>query len=228
MLPAPSTWRAGRGDLLEEDTVGPDEELLGVVVHSGLVLGRSDDVVAAVRRITAFPRGLSLDTVVLARDVHAQAAGRREHAAMAQRRAAETALQQDRAAAQHDSETAAQRDGLAAADRHHALKQAMIERRYLPSFDQGDLLRLGVATPAGQTQWLDAYGSNSSATEDRYRLEATYWLMPLPADGLLTLICSWPEVGLPETQTDLILPDLAVRAAETFRIWDLGGPGADR
>ena len=134
--------------------MGPDEELLGVVVHSGLVLGRSDDVVAAVRRITAFPRGLALDTVVLARDIHAQAAGRREHAATAQRRAAETAQQQDEAAAQHDSETAAQRDGMAAADRHHALKQAMIERRYLPSFDQGDLLRLGVATPAGQTQWL--------------------------------------------------------------------------
>ena len=103
----------------------------------------------------------------------------------------------------------------------------MIERRYLPSFDRGDRLRLGVATPAGQTQWLDAYGSTSSATEDRYRLEATYWLMPLPVDGLLSLICSWPEVSLPETQTDVLLPDLAVRAAETFRIWDLQAPGAD-
>ena len=207
--------------------MGPDEELLGVVVHSGLVLGRSDDVVAAIRRITAFPSGLALDTVVLARDIHAQAAGRREHAATAQRRAAETAQQLDEAAAQYDSGTEAQRDGPAAADRHHALKQAMIERRYLPSFDRGDRLRLGVATPAGQTQWLDAYGSTSSATEDRYRLEATYWLMPLPVDGLLSLICSWPEVGLPETQTDILLPDLAVRAAETFRIWDLQAPGAD-
>ena len=46
--------------------MGPDEELLGVVVHSGLVLGRSDDVAAAIRRITAFPSGLALDTVVLA------------------------------------------------------------------------------------------------------------------------------------------------------------------
>jgi hypothetical protein len=227
MLPAPGTRRTGRGDLLEEDALGPDEELLGVVVHSGLVLGRSNDVVAAIRRITAFPRGLSLDTVVLARDIHAQAAGRREHAATAQRRAAETAQQQDEAAAQHDSETAAQRDGMAAADRHHALKQAMIERRHLPSFDQGDLLRLGVATPAGQPQWLDAYESSSSATEDRYRLEATYWLMPLPVDGLLTLICSWPEVGLAETQTDLILPDLADRAEATFRIWDRQAPGTD-
>jgi hypothetical protein len=97
----------------------------------------------------------------------------------------------------------------------------MIERRYLPEFEEGDLLRLGVATPAGETQWLDVYGSTSSEAEDRYRLEASYWLTPLPADGLLTLVCSWPEIGLPETRTDLILPDLAVRAAETFTLWDL-------
>ena len=207
--------------------VGPDEELLGVVVHSGLVLGRSRDVVAAVRRITAFPSGLALDTVVLARGIHAEAAGRRAHLASTHRRAVETAQREDEAAAWQDSEAAARREGAAAAERHHAQQQAIIERRYLPSFDQGDLLRLGVATPAGQTQWLDAYRSSSSATEDRCRLEASYWLMPLPVDGLLTLICSWPEVGLRETQTDLLLPDLTDQAEQTFRIWDLQAPGTD-
>ena len=201
--------------------MGPDEELLGVVVHSGLVLGRSKGVVVAVRRITAFPAGLALDTVVLARDVHAQAAGRRTHAATAQRRAAAAAQREDEAAAQQDSEAAARWEGTAAAERQHALKQAMIERRYLPSFDEGDLLRLGVASPAGETRWLDAYGSWSSEAEEHYRLEAGYWLTPLPADGLLTLVCAWPEIGLPETQTDIILPDLAVRAAETFSLWDV-------
>jgi hypothetical protein len=200
--------------------MGPDDELLGVVVHSGLVLGRSKGVVAALRRITAFPRGLVLDSVVLARDIHAQAAGRRTQAATAHRRAAATAQQEDEAAGQHDSEAAAQREGAAAAERHHALQQARIERRYLPSFDEGDVLRLGITTPAAETRWLDAYGSTSSETEDHYRLEAAYWLTPLPADELLSLVCAWPEVGLPETQTDLIVPDLAVRAAETFSLWD--------
>jgi hypothetical protein len=47
-----------------------------------------------------------------------------------------------------------------------------------------------------------------------------YWLSPIPVDGLLSLICAWPEIGLPETQTDIILADLAVRAAETFPLWD--------
>ena len=203
--------------------MGPDDELLGVVVHSGLVFGRSKNVVAALRRITAFPTGLAVDTVVLARDVHAQAAGRRADAATAHRRAAAMAQREDEAAAQHESEAAAQREGTAAAERHHALQQAMIERRYLPSFDEGDRLRLGVTTPAGEARWLDAYASSSSETEGHYRLEAAYWLTPLPVDGLLTLVCGWPEIGLPETQTDLILPELAVRAAAAFSLWDVAG-----
>jgi hypothetical protein len=199
--------------------MGPDDELLGVVVHSGLVLGRRKHVVAALRRITAFPQGLVLDTVVLAREIHAEAAGRRQHAATVHRRAAAAAQGEEEAAAQHDSQAAAQWEGAAAAERHHALQQAAIERRYLPSFDEGDVLRLGIASPTGEARWLDALESSSSETEDRYRLEAAYWLTPLPTDGLLTLVCAWPEIGLPETRTDIILPDLAVRAAETFPLW---------
>jgi hypothetical protein len=201
--------------------MGPDDELLGVVVHSGLVFGRGKNVVAALRRITAFPTGLALDAVVLARGIHAQAAGRRAQAATAQRRAVATAQGEEEAAAQHESEAAAQREGTAAAERHHALQQGRIERRYVPSFDEGDVLRLGVATPAAGTRWLDAYGSTRSETEVHYRLEAAFWLTPLPLEGLLTLVCAWPEIGLPETQVDIILPDLAVRAAETFSLWDV-------
>jgi hypothetical protein len=205
---------------MREVVMGPDEVLIGVVVHSGLVLDRRKDVVAAIRRITALPQGLVLDAVVLARNIHAEAADRREHAATAHRRAAETAQQEDEAAAQHDSATALPREGSAAAERHQALRQAMIERRYLPSFDEGDVLRLGVTTPAGEARWLDAYASTRTASDGHYRLEAAYFLTPLPIDGLLTVVCSWPEIGLPETQTDIILPDLAVRAAEAFPLWD--------
>lgn len=114
----------------------------------------------------------------------------------------------------------ARREGAAAAERHHAVEQARIERRYLPSFDEGDLLRLGITTPAGQARWFDAYASSSSESEDHYRLEVAYWVTPLPVDGLLSLVCGWPEIGLPEIQTDIILPDLGVRAAETFPLWD--------
>jgi hypothetical protein len=76
-------------------------------------------------------------------------------------------------------------------------------------------------TPAGDALWLDAYQSTSSRTEDRYRLEASYWVTPLPSDGLLTLVCAWPDIGLPEALTDIVLPDLAVRALGAQALWDV-------
>ena len=199
----------------------PDEELLGVVVHSGLVLARSQDVVAALQRITAFPAGLSLDAVVLAREVHAEAADRREREATTQREAEIAERREREAAAQRESKAAAQWEGAAAAERERLRKRAITEQRYLPPFEEGETLRLAVLTPAGDAQWLDAYQATSSGTEGRYRLEASYWVTPLPGDGLLTLVCAWPEIGLPEALTDVVLPDLAVRAAGARALWDV-------
>jgi hypothetical protein len=199
----------------------PDEELLGVVVHSGLVLARSQDVVAALRRITAFPAGLSLDAVVLARAVHAQAADRREREATTQRNTEAAERREREATAQQESKAAAHWEGTAAAERERLRKRAITERRYLPKFEEGDTLRLVVLTPAGDAQWLDAYQSTSSSNEERYRLEASYWVTPLPRDGLLTLVCAWPEIGLPEALTDVVVPDLAVRAVEARALWDV-------
>jgi hypothetical protein len=198
----------------------PDEELLGVVVHSGLVLARGDDVVAALRRITAFPAGLSLDVVVVARHIHAEAACRREREAAAHQAAEAAARRHAEAAAQQQRQAAARWEGEAAADRELLRRRAAIERRSLPAFDRSDTLRLGMVTPSGAAQWLHAYQSTSSGSEDRYRLEASFWVAPLPREGLATLVCAWPEVGLSETLTDLILPDLAAKAAETRRLWD--------
>jgi hypothetical protein len=205
----------------EEIAMRPDEELLGVVVHSGLVLVRSQDVVAALRRITAFPAGLSLDTVVLAREVHAEAARRREREATTQREAEIAERRERETTAQQESKAAAQWEGIAAAERARLRKRAISDQRYLPQFEEGDRLRLAVLTPAGDAQWLDAYQSTSSRSEDRYRLEASYWVTPLPRDGLLTLVCAWPEIGLPEALTDIVLPDLAVRAVGAQALWDV-------
>jgi hypothetical protein len=178
-------------------------------------------VVAALRRITAFPAGLSLDAVVLARAVSAEAANRREREATTQREAEVAGRREREATAQQESTAAAQWEGTAAAERERLRKRAITEQRSLPRFEEGDTLRLAVLTPAGDARWLDAYQSTSSRTEDRYRLEASYWVTPLPRDGLLTLACSWPEIGLPEALTDVVLPDLAVRAVGTRALWDV-------
>jgi hypothetical protein len=162
----------------------PDDELLGVVVHSGLVLARGADVVAALRRITAFPAGLSLDVVVVARDVHAEAARRREREAAVQQEAGAAARRQAEAAAQQQRQDATRWEGETAAGREFSRRRAVIERRSLPEFDQSDTLRLGVVMPSGAAQWLDAYQSTSSGGEDRYQLEASYWVTPLPGEGV--------------------------------------------
>jgi hypothetical protein len=197
----------------------PDEKLLGVVVHSGQVLVRGAGAVAALRRITAFPDGLSLDATVVALDVHAEAAGRREREAAAHRREEAMARQELEATAQQERAKLIGKESMAAANRAHLRRQAEIERDYLPRFDEGDTLRLAVVTRGGGLQWLDADRVVSSITDDRYRLDASFWTSPLPDDGLLTLACAWPEIGLPETMTDVVLPDLAARAAEAKELW---------
>ena len=199
----------------------PDEELLGIVVHSGLVLASDKGVVAALRRITAFPAGLSLDAVVLARDVQAEAATRREHQATAQRAAEAGAQQEHEAAAQQEHDAAGQWHRETAAQPDHLHRQAMIERPHLPRFDQGGELRLAVLTRGDEPQWLHPYQSSSSGNDTHYRFEASYWVAPLPVHGLLTLVCAWPEVGLGETVTDILLPDLALRAAGARSLWEL-------
>jgi hypothetical protein len=201
----------------------PDDELLGIVVHSGLVLGSSKGVVAALRRITAFPAGLTLDAVVVARGVHAEAAARRQHEAMLQRQAEAGARHEHEAAAEQESEAVAQREGEAAARRDRVHMQAMIEHRHLPRFDEGDELRLAVLVHGDQLRWLHPYRSSSSGDEDHYSFEASYWTAPLPVDGMLTLACTWPEVGLGQTVTDVLLPDLAARAAGARSLWELAG-----
>jgi hypothetical protein len=52
----------------------PDESLIGVVVHGGLVLARGPEVTAALRQVTAFPAGLVFEMVVGARDLPARIA----------------------------------------------------------------------------------------------------------------------------------------------------------
>jgi len=64
--------------------------------------------VAALRWITAVPAGLSLDAVVLARDVHALPADRREHDAMVQREVDAAARRKHEASAKQESQIAAQ------------------------------------------------------------------------------------------------------------------------
>ena len=197
-----------------------EEELLGVVVHGGLVLARNEGAVAALRRITAFPTGLTLDAVVLARGIHAEAARRRHHEAVVEQAAKAESRREHEATAEHDREALAQRRGPAAVGRERSRAQELIERGDLREFDEGDVLRLGVLAPRDVTRWLDVQDIRRVESAEQLRLEASYWLAPLPEDGLLTVACAWPEIGLDLSLTDLFLADLRQRAAGVRSLWD--------
>lgn len=48
-------------------------------------------------------------------------------------------------------------------------------------------------------RWRTGYG------DDRFEVEARYWISELPGDGRLQVTTSWAQAGLPRTSTVLVL-----------------------
>ena len=152
--------------------------------------------------VTAFPEGCPWTTVVLAREVQLKPRAD-ESIGYGATAGSERAQQQDEAAAQHGCETAARRDGMAAADRQE--REAGHDRT-APS----PQLRPGRPPPTRSrhtgrsAQWPDAYGSRV-----RQPRTATGWKSPTGRCHFRGRTGdpdrSWSEVGLRETQTDFIL-----------------------
>lgn len=62
---------------------------------------------------------------------------------------------------------------------------------------------------------LTSGGSSSSdLTHD-----ASFWLSPLPPDGPLAFVCSWPTVGVPERRVVLEGADLTSAGARALVLW---------
>ncbi|PRY12493.1 hypothetical protein [Kineococcus rhizosphaerae] len=57
----------------------------------------------------------------------------------------------------------------------------------------------------GDEGFADASRSSGGGGEDSFDLDAGYWVDRVPSDGRLTVTVSWPQAGLPETRTDLVL-----------------------
>jgi hypothetical protein len=136
----------------------PDPEAaqeLGSVAHGPVLLSAHDGIAVGLTCVFAHRTGLHLPVVLVARDVHADAAARRL--------------------------------------RGH-----------------GDEFRLEVSPADGVAAVrLHAFAGQGAVGEDEYRQESSYWHPGLPSGPTLTLIVSWPAIGLPAAATTLRLPDLA-------------------
>jgi hypothetical protein len=66
----------------------------------------------------------------------------------------------------------------------------------------------------GESRTADPIGQETSSHDERFDLEATYWIGRLPSDRRLRLTVAWPQASLAERSTVLELDgrdDLADR-----------------
>lgn len=73
--------------------------------------------------------------------------------------------------------------------------------------DPAPTLRL-VATMNGKSGAVESWRTEGLGGSGRYDLHSTYWISELPTDDRLRLTVAWPEIGLSETGTDLLLSEL--------------------
>lgn len=64
------------------------------------------------------------------------------------------------------------------------------------------------ATVNGKRGLVEPVATSGSGGSGRFDSRQAYWISELPNDGLLRLVVSWPQIGLPGTATDLQLRDL--------------------
>ncbi|NAZ84441.1 hypothetical protein GTR02_21810 [Kineococcus sp. R8] len=59
-----------------------------------------------------------------------------------------------------------------------------------------------------QAGFTDSSGGSSSGGENSFEMQADHWIDELPRDGRVTITVAWPQAGLPESRTTLVLEGL--------------------
>ena len=181
---------------VQPEWLGPPAGELGGVVPLGLVLARSELGVVALSHAIAYSTGVAFDLV-------AQAGGLTP-------RSAQGVL--------HDQ---------------HAGRLAGDE---LPE----GFLRLGIELPDGPrvanvgSQWphlrptdspsgpllIQRAGGGGQTGKSTVSWNVSYWLWPLPGEGVLQITCEWPIAGIPVSTSELATAELLTTSAKAARIFD--------
>jgi hypothetical protein len=189
---------------LRPDWLGPPAGELGGVVPLGLVLGRSDHGVVALSHAVAHSTGVSFHLVAYAGGLKPR----------------------DAQAVFHDQ---------------HAGRSAGEE---LP----GGFLRLGIELPDGQRVsnlgsrrhhlrpgdtpagplLIQGGGGGGQTGRSSVSWDASFWLWPLPAAGMLRITCEWPLAGIAVSTTEVGTAELLAASAKAALIFDESerGPAA--
>ncbi|NAZ74316.1 hypothetical protein GTQ99_02600 [Kineococcus sp. T13] len=69
-----------------------------------------------------------------------------------------------------------------------------------------------------QAGFADSSGGPSSGGDDDFEMQARYWIDELPRDGRLSITVAWPQAGLSQTRTTLVLDDIDDLETKVLRL----------
>jgi hypothetical protein len=193
----------GQEEVVRPAWFGPPEDELGVSVPLAVVLSRSDKAVVALRHVTAYSTGVTLELVAAGRDlreVEAQRLFHEQHIADPDEGLPEGFL----------------RVGIEFADGRRVSN--LSDRRHL--WGQPD------QEPEGPLL-MQSGGGGGSAGSGRVTMNPAYWLWPLPPSGTLHLFVEWPGLGIALSSADLDGSAIVAAASKSQPLWNDGGKKAE-
>ncbi|MFD0483202.1 hypothetical protein ACFQ46_11405 [Kineococcus sp. GCM10028916] len=163
---------------------------LGVIAHGPLILAHTPGITVGLRCIYAHPSGLHLPLVLRAYGERIPAAAAWSYGNVRRYREA--------APGTFDARANTFRTPKDTGEVPYSVPQLVVEVNDVR----------GVANTTGAL--------HASDDEQVWGRDAAYWISDLPRDGLLSISLSWPQVGLPETQTDLTLTGIEDLASKVL------------
>jgi hypothetical protein len=189
----------GQEEVVRPAWFAPPEDELGVSVPLAVVVSRSDKAVVALRHVTAYSTGVTLELVAAGRnlrEVEAQRLFHEQHIADPDEGLPEGSL----------------RVGIEFADGRRVSN--LSDRRHL--WGQPD------QEPEGPLL-MQSGGGGGSAGSGRVTMNPAYWLWPLPPSGTLHLFVEWPSLGIALSSADLDGSAIVAAASKSQPLWNDGG-----
>ena len=178
--------------------MGPSEDELGVVVQLGLVIGRSENGVVALRHATVFGEGVAFDVVALARGLRKAQSSRLLH-------------EQHMFDPEEGPSDAFLRVGMELPDGRRVSNLGGRRARFASIEKQ----------PDGPV-FFEHGGGGGSGGDGRVRIQPAFWLWPLPGEGSIQVFCEWPAVEIPLSSVELVVAPLVEARSRVLPLWPPG------
>ncbi|WP_051807810.1 hypothetical protein [Actinoplanes subtropicus] len=172
-------------------TQAPENEIPAGVGFAA-VLGRTEEAAVGITQVEAFSAGFRLTLAIRIRRPLAKTA----HGGL---------FTLVSAHGRHGAEVPLEDRLLLGVEYANGERASTLEDMRFPGDDMDDDERLGL---------FQAGGGGDDLTVDQ-----TYWVTPLPPDGPVTFVLSWPGFGMPESRTEVDGALIRAAGARSVRLW---------